>query len=166
MIYILTGAIGSGKTTRLEKWAEKEKSISGILMPVLDGERHLYSISSGKLVPVEIRGDESPDEIVRIGKFNFSKKIFNWGIDEILKGFRESNTIIVDEIGPLELSGEGFAPAIKQIFKSKTKILEKRIIFVIREGMVEQVMDHFNISKYLILSSLTELKTINKKAVP
>lgn len=158
MIYILTGAIGSGKTTRLEKWAEKEKSISGILMPVLDGERHLYSISSGKLVPVEIRGDESPDEIVRIGKFNFSKKIFSWGIDEILNGFRDSNTIVIDEIGPLELAGEGFAPAIKQVFKSKTKISEKRIILVIREGMVEQVTNFFSIGDYAVIKNLSEIE--------
>lgn len=158
MIFILTGPIGSGKTTMLEKWIKGRSDVSGILMPVLDGIRHIYSIHSGKLVPVEIRGDESPEEIVRIGKFNFSKKIFNWGIDEILKGLRESNTIIVDEIGPLELTGEGFFPALNKVLdKFAEKEEKKKLILVIREGLVEKVINYFQISEYVLFGSIKEL---------
>ncbi|MCK5005634.1 MAG: hypothetical protein KAS21_11115, partial [Candidatus Aminicenantes bacterium] len=100
MVIIFTGPIGSGKTTQLEEWVKTQNNIAGILMPVLEGERHLYSIYSRKLVPVEIREEASSDEIIKIGKFKFSKKVFDWGNKEILSGFEENNSIIIDEIGP------------------------------------------------------------------
>ncbi len=47
-IYILTGPVNSGKTTKLMNWVEKKSNVGGILTPVVDGKRHLYSIASQK----------------------------------------------------------------------------------------------------------------------
>ncbi len=158
MVIIFTGPIGSGKTTQLEKWVKTQNNISGILMPVLEGERHLYSIYSRKLVPVEINEESSSDEIIKIGKFNFSKKVFDWGNKEILAGFKENNTIIIDEIGPLELSGKGFYTSLDHLLKIKEKNDDLVLILVIREGMIESVTKYFKIEEYSSVFSIGEIK--------
>ena len=160
MVIIFTGPIGSGKTTQLEEWVKTRKNIAGILMPVLEGERHLYSIYSRKLVPVEIREESSSDEIIKIGKFNFSKKVFDWGNKEILTGPEENNTIIIDEIGPLELEKAGFYYSLKHILDNKDKLRNMNLILVIREGMVEQITNYFNIDEYRSVSSAGGIKSL------
>lgn len=160
MIIIFTGPIGSGKTTQLEEWVKTQRDIAGILMPVLEGERHIYSIKSGKLVPVEVREESFPDEIIRIGKFNFSKKVFDWGNREILTGLEENNIIIIDEIGPLELDKKGFFPSLNKILEDRKYLKEKTLILVIREGMVDRITNHFNINEYSSVSSIGEIKDL------
>ena len=44
-IYILTGAINSGKSTRLMNWATQQNNIVGIICPREKGKRELFSIS-------------------------------------------------------------------------------------------------------------------------
>ena len=158
MIYIMTGPIGSGKTTQLENRTAGKKGIAGILMPVIAGERHLYSIHADKLVPVEICEGESSDEVVIIGKYTFSGKVFDWGNREIVTGFKKNKMIIIDEIGPLELNDGGFSPALKAILKDKQRLIEVDLILVIREGMVEQVLNNFRIREYKILKKLSDLE--------
>ncbi|MCK4890306.1 MAG: hypothetical protein KAS97_10270 [Candidatus Aminicenantes bacterium] len=160
MVIIFTGPIGSGKTTQLEEWVKTQNNIAGILMPVLEGERHLYSIYSRKLVPVEIREEASSDEIIKIGKFKFSKKVFDWGNKEILSGFEENNSIIIDEIGPLEMDGKGFALSLKKILGNRKNLSETVLILVVREGMVEQITKHFNINEYSSVSSAGGIKSL------
>lgn len=163
MIYVFSGPIGSGKTTRLEKWIKGREDVSGILMPVLDGIRFIYSISSKKLFPIDADKNEDPEKIVNIGKYFFSKELFDWGNEEIIKSAETGEEIlIIDEIGPLELRGEGFAPALRKvldIFSQKGKIL----VIVIRKGLVEEVTGHFRISEYTLLPSLKELDQLLSK---
>ena len=157
MIYIFTGPICSGKTTKLSEWADKREDIGGILMPVLEGERHMYSIHSDKLVPVEIHDDDSSDEIVKIGKYNFSGKVFEWGNREIHSGFENNNTIIIDEIGPLELNGGGFFATLTSILEDEEKLKEKTLILVVREELLEEVTAHFGITDFQIVYSAADI---------
>lgn len=157
MIYIFSGPIGSGKTTRLEKWVKGRKDVSGILMPVLDGIRFIYSISSQKLFPIEADKNEDPQKVVNIGKYYFSKELFDWGNEEIIKSAETGEEIlIIDEIGPLELRGEGFAPALKKvldIFSEK----EKTLLLVIREELVDEAAKYFKIKEYTLVRSLNDI---------
>ncbi len=157
MVMIFTGAIGSGKTTKLEKWVVRQKSIGGILMPVLAGERHLYSINSGKSVPVEMHEEVSTDEMVKTGKFNFSKKVFDWGNGEILNSSKIHDIIVIDEIGPLEMNKKGFYFSLKQILENKDKLRNMNLILVIREGMIEQITKFFEIIDFKVVSSTKEV---------
>ncbi|MEN8153430.1 MAG: nucleoside-triphosphatase [Acidobacteriota bacterium] len=157
MIYIFSGPIESGKTTKLEKWIKDRIDVSGILMPVLDGIRHIYSINSEKFFPVEADKNEDPEKIINIGKYYFLKKLFDRGNEEIERATKsEKKIVIIDEIGPLELRGEGFSPGLKKV-KDKFEGKEKILLLVIREGLVKEVTNHFHISEYVLISSLSEL---------
>ncbi len=151
MIYILTGPIGSGKTTKLEKWVKKQKSVGGILMPVIEGKRHLYSIHSGELIPVELKDDVSTDEVIKIGKYRFSKNVFEWGNREILNAYDKHEIVIIDEIGPLELNGKGFYSSLTYIFSDPAKIESKKTVIVVRKGFVEKVTGFFSIKNFRYL---------------
>ena len=160
MIGILTGPTGSGKTTQLEKWVADKENVAGILMPVLAGERYLYSIYTGKLVPVETGEDSPPDQVVKIGKFIFSRRVFDWGNKEIIAGFNDRRTVIIDEIGPLELNGEGFAPALHTILANKNRLNEIDLILVVRDGLVDQVTEYFKITEYDVIASPEQTEII------
>jgi len=154
MINIYTGPIRSGKTTKLEKWVLEMKDVCGILMPVIKGVRHIYSISSGRYFRVEAEVDDSEEEVIRIRKFRFSKKAFNLAnreIEESLKG--NCRIIIVDEIGPLELNGSGFYSSFRKIIDSGNR----DILAVVREGLVKDVVSFFNINKYKVVTDLKDI---------
>jgi nucleoside-triphosphatase THEP1 len=62
----------------------------------------------------------------------------------------KTSWLVVDEVGPLELRGEGFHNVV-------TDLLIKHpgnIILVIREQLVEEVVKSFNINHYTILGEL------------
>ncbi|MEN8223600.1 MAG: nucleoside-triphosphatase [Acidobacteriota bacterium] len=159
MIYIFTGPIGSGKTTQLEKWVKTQDNAGGILMPVCNGERHLFSILSKKLVPIEIKGEAAPDEIVKVGKFSFSKKVFDYGNSEILRSIDAADTVIIDEIGPLELSGKGFFTSLKTIFEDKKRFNVIDLVLVIREGLVELTTENFGLKDYSIITNISSINS-------
>ena len=148
MIFVLTGPIGSGKTTRLQEWIKGKKDIGGVLMPVENGIRSVYSINTGESYPVELTGQVPEDKVIRIGKYRFSKEIFEWGNSEILKAFEINGTVVIDEVGPLELNRKGFYSVLNRIFSDAGSLGSKKIIIVVRKGLVEEVTGFFNIKNF------------------
>jgi nucleoside-triphosphatase THEP1 len=49
--------------------------------------------------------------------------------------------LVVDEIGPLELKGQGFHDVLRELLQKR----KENIILVVREGLVQQVTEHFKI---------------------
>jgi nucleoside-triphosphatase THEP1 len=47
----------------------------------------------------------------------------------------EAKLIVIDEIGPLELGGDGWAPAIEQLVSHSSRPM----IWVVREHLVEKI---------------------------
>lgn len=141
-IFILTGKIQTGKTTRLMLWAISQKNIDGILQPIIDGKRFIYHIRSRSLKPLET---ESKENIISIGKYNFSNETFDWS-KQILNDALISNNewIIIDEIGPLELNGKGLEPTISRIIDIKDK-LESKILFVVREEILDKFVGRYKL---------------------
>ena len=154
MINIYTGKTGSGKTTRLDNRIHDKKSICGILMPVIDNKRHLFSISSKKLIPLEVDENEPEEGVVRIGKFRFLQKVFNWANSELIKLINsDCKMIVIDEVGPLELNKSGFFPALKAILDDG----KKDVLIVVREGLVEEVKSFFRIKEYKVIRDIDNL---------
>lgn len=144
VIYILTGKIKSGKTTSLFNFVAKQKSIDGILTPVIDNKRYFYHISSKVIKNVE--ADKIDEEVFRVGKYKFLSSSFNWANKRILHALENKNDwIVIDEIGPLELEGNGFHNSVIKLLKEATKGL--KIIFVVRESLVEKFLNYYQLDK-------------------
>ena len=125
-------------------YVAQNKNCSGILSPVINGKRHFYDIELKEYKLMEAL--ESEAAILEIGKYKFSQSAFSWAekkLDAKLKSTTE--LLIIDEIGPLELKGQGFADFLKKNLKTNTPILN--LLIVVREQAVKQVLEYFEIDE-------------------
>lgn len=145
-IYILTGEIQSGKTTTLMQWSAGRKDVFGILSPIVDGKRFFMNIQTGERF--EMEAQEGETEILKIGKYSFRKKSFNKAITTLQLSLNEKKGwLVIDEIGPLELRKEGFYKILNEILGTKTSL---QIILVVRNSLIEEVINFFRLSEYKI----------------
>jgi nucleoside-triphosphatase THEP1 len=145
-IYILTGPVRSGKTTALVNWSENRNDVQGILTP-LAGERRVFmNAESREQFPMEAEADESA--VLPIGRFRFSKKNFERAIQIIQESVRREGWLIIDEIGPLELKGEGFNDVLIEVLRRR----KNKLLLVVREGFVEKVKELFGFTAEVIFA--------------
>jgi nucleoside-triphosphatase THEP1 len=143
-IFILSGEINSGKTTRLANWLENRTDVGGILTPKFNSERVFQDAASGKTWPMEASENEKQ---LLVGRYRFSAAGFQKA-QSVLESALLNPAIrflVVDEIGPLELRNEGFAAFLRTALSFLENHQEKNLILVIRNSLVEQVKDHFQI---------------------
>jgi nucleoside-triphosphatase THEP1/ABC-type thiamin/hydroxymethylpyrimidine transport system permease subunit len=140
-LYILTGPVQTGKTTRLREWAKDRTDVFGILSPVIGGKRFFLDLKTKQTFPMEAAAGESA---VAVGKYRFSAGAFQRAksILNAASGEKEG-WIVVDEIGPLELDGKGFSDDIHAMLRNRSE--QQKLIFVIREGILERAVKHFGL---------------------
>jgi nucleoside-triphosphatase THEP1 len=141
---ILTGPIKTGKTTRLLNWLSDKENVHGIATPIVKNKRVFYDLFEKKYFPMEAGSGEN--EILTIGKYVFSKNGFKKAEGVIEKGIFHSQYLVIDEIGPLELKGEGFCGVLKNILN-----IEKRnfiLLLVVRASILSEVLSFFEIERY------------------
>ena len=146
-IHILTGAIHSGKTTRLMHWASIHPDIYGILSPVIDGKRVFVNAHTKVQFEMEASGEEN---IIAIGRYRFDSEAFQKAIT-IINNAPQNKTgwLVIDEIGPLELKGQGFATILKNLLSAKTDGLQ--LMLVVRENLIQEIIDFFELDKFVIV---------------
>jgi nucleoside-triphosphatase THEP1 len=138
---ILTGAIGSGKTTLLEKFTQQYSS-AGILTPIRDGLRVLIDIVTQEQFIFENPWAIHP---VSIGKYIFEQEALDRA-NSILKSVHQEEWKILDEIGKLELQGQGLD--IRNILP-----ITSSHIVVIRDTLLEEVKNEFALHDYEIMNA-------------
>jgi nucleoside-triphosphatase len=150
-IYFLTGKINEGKTTTLQKWLkiwEKRKLRVGGIVAIAkwkSGIKHSYEIhdiETGK--SCLFAAMEKIEDGISMGRFNFSIKGIAFAEKVLLRNPSSLDILIVDEIGPLEISGRGLAKALEMILHYPPK----NLILVVRESLAERVADAFKIKKF------------------
>jgi nucleoside-triphosphatase THEP1 len=143
-VHLLTGEIKSGKTTRLQKWAVNNNT-DGILAPVIDGKRHLTRIKSGETKLLEYVGEDNAIELTKIGNYNFLASVFEWGRNEMYDAYlKRPEWLIIDEIGPLELRGEGMEPVVSKILNENIST-GINVVLVVRKSLLETVIEHYGL---------------------
>ena len=142
MIFILTGPVNSGKTTFLKRVIEELKKqqvkMDGFLSEgiVKDQEKigyDLVDLRVGKSVPF-IRKTGQQDW-QRVGPYFFIPKALSRAKKIILRS-REEEILVVDEIGPLELSGQGLWDALEQVIFQRLQ----KYLFVLRREILEDFL--------------------------
>ena len=144
-VYILTDHVQTGKTTSLMQWAKQDNNVQGILTPIVHGKRVFNNIQTGEQFAMEA-GDE--DEIIAVGRFMFSRNSFDRAIEVIRKNIQGGDWLVIDEIGPLELKNEGFSKVLEEVLAQRNG----KLLLVVREGLVDKVKEHFNISSARMIS--------------
>lgn len=151
-IYLVSGPVRSGKTSRLGTWCRDHPdtlpgtgsdSIDGILAPVIRGHRHVVRVTTGASRDLEDIPRGVATEVVR--RYRFNAEAFSWARDNLRAAARSgAEWIVVDEIGPLELAGGGLEPAVAELLAA-TAVRPARIVLVIREHLVADVLDYLGI---------------------
>jgi nucleoside-triphosphatase THEP1 len=141
-VHIVLGPIQSGKTTTLLNWSLRRNDVRGILTPVEDGKRMFVNVATKEKFAME--SDEGETEVLKVGRFIFSKEGFEKAVAVIREAKQLPGWLIIDEIGPMELRGEGFHDVLKEVLA--TSVEGRKIILVIRQGLEEKVISHFEIT--------------------
>ena len=149
-VYILSAPKRSGKTTALVDWTAKRNDIMGILTPDIEGKRVFMNAATREQFPMEASGDEAT---ISIGKFNFSIMNFDKAIHIIRQGISFDGWLVIDEIGPLELKGEGFAGVLNEILSKR----KAPLLLVVREEMLEILKQQFPLGHAIVISDPTAL---------
>jgi nucleoside-triphosphatase THEP1 len=153
-VMIITGSIGSGKTTAAAKIIEMLHSenikVGGFLSVGIDSEKNrsgfiLRNIATSE--ETELCSTVENRDRLKTGKYFFNREAFVTGKmilePERLKGAR---LIIIDEIGPLELKGLGWSSAIENLCHS----MKVPQLWVVRKGILESVLRKWNIGSAYI----------------
>jgi nucleoside-triphosphatase THEP1 len=166
MIFMLTGPLHSGKTALLKESVQKFKDqkirADGFLSLAVfeDQERigyDLFDLKKEESIPILRKiGEES---WLKIGPYFFVPS----GLEEaqkVISRCRAAEICVVDEVGPLELTGKGFWPALKQVlFPPVTTFL-----ISVRESILDEFLSTlgkietrvFDVRDKDILSRMTE----------
>lgn len=126
-VFILSGAIQSGKTTSLLKWSATRSDVHGILTPVVNGKRVFMNAHTKEHFPMEASEEEK--ETLTIGRFTFSKSGFEKAIQIISAAIPKCCWLVIDEIGPLELNGDGFFKILMEALHT----YEGKLLLVVRD---------------------------------
>ena len=152
-VYIVTGKIGSGKTTLIQKLIRKFQDenipLSGIYsVRILENEittgYDTVNISTGERFSfLRVQGEENQQ---RIGKFYIDAKGVQKGNAVLMNS--TSELIIIDEIGKLELEGKGWVNAVEQLVTGS----KAHLILSVREEFVKEICEKFRISPEIIFN--------------
>jgi nucleoside-triphosphatase THEP1 len=153
-IYIITGAIGEGKTAWLVKLCtllnEKGVKAGGILALriIQDGITTGYDISdisSGVRKPfLRLTGSET----IGVERFTVSPEGVVAG-QKALDPYANSDmdVVIVDEAGPLELRGQGWSNRIDELLQNTSAT----IIIAVRNNLTGSVIEKFGITEAQVI---------------
>ena len=124
---------------------------SGILTPIVGGKRVFYDINKQDFFAMEYN-NETNDTSVAVGRYLFSSNAFQKASAILCNA--TSATIIIDEIGPLELNNQGFSDALKNILVKNYS----NLLLVVRDSLVNNVINHFSIAKADVIYSIDNYK--------
>lgn len=144
---ILTGGRGEGKTTLCLALAERARhagwKVGGIVSPGSwnDGGRDVYHVRDLLSGEERVLARQSKQAgTIRVGAFAFEPDGIAFG-RQALESAKEANVqlLIVDEVGPLELRGDGWSPVLDRILADVFGVM----VWVVRPELVEEVRTRY-----------------------
>lgn len=157
-LILLTGPRGSGKTTQCTELVSLARVYTlnpmGLLSPAvfMGGKKigiDLFNIATSEQRPLARRWLED-SEGIRMGDWCFDPSCFTWG-NKILSELNTNNTIILDELGPLEFEqGHGLVEGLKFIDEKRFH----QAFVVIRPELVGLAQIRWSDAKVMELSSV------------
>ncbi len=153
-VFIITGSMGEGKTTQIEKIVEALRnnniSTGGILSPriIENGTTTGYDI-------VDIATNErtaflrktADEKSAKIGRYSILSEGIEKGHKALISSVRNTQVIVIDEVGRLELDNKGWAESINYLLKDS----HCNLILSVRDRFIDEVIDKWAIKDYTVL---------------
>jgi nucleoside-triphosphatase THEP1 len=143
-VVLITGATGSGKTTMTEDVVQRLRRagvrVGGILAPGLlaEGRRtgfDLVNLATGERTALAREQADTGRRHAQWGRFSFLPDGLALGVRALGQDALASDVVVVDEVGPFELSGGGWAGALDALAHG----FRGALLLVVRESIVEAV---------------------------
>ncbi len=154
MVHIVTGKIDSGKTSRLERIHAEKGGDGFIALKDMEAGRvrgyFAKRLSTGKTFPLSVHNENALvafSVAFSIGPYRFSADAVQ-RIDAVMRSLLEEGVepLYLDEVGPLELKGEGFDGLVKAMAASG-----REVYLTVRDSLVERVIRHYGLENAKIL---------------
>jgi nucleoside-triphosphatase THEP1 len=153
-IFIVTGAVGDGKTTFIRNLAGvfRENSIEsgGVLSERVMNDGHVtgYDLVNIKTGQREVLLRENGEcGTASIGRYSICLTAVETGNNILISLVHDNDTIVViDEVGLLELRGEGWAESLDKLFKTN----RNHLILAVRNTFLERVIERWDLNDPVI----------------
>ncbi len=149
-VNLLTAGRGEGKTTFLREYAAGaaacDLSVGGVAAPAVfeDGERvgyDLIDLRAGSRRPLARIGGSHAAHLT-VGSYGFDEAAVAEGNAAIISAVRDRlDVVAIDEVGPLEFRGGGWAPALT--FALRECSPGQQLILVVRSSLVDRLPHRF-----------------------
>lgn len=149
MIYILTGAIQTGKTTSLLNALIGKNSIGGFLTPDVNGTRTIFDLENKKHLIFQLL--EESEDAISVGRFLFSKSSMDAIAKKSIEQYHKENIewIVIDEIGKLELRKTGFHNLLEKLLLNEWA--SKNLLLVVRDYLLDEVVEQYKLVKAIVI---------------
>ncbi|MGC9375155.1 MAG: nucleoside-triphosphatase [Bacteroidales bacterium] len=153
-VFIVTGSIGQGKTTFIQKIIKNFQS-KGITLGGIYSPRVMQGKSTVGYDIIDINTNEREAFLrqnftknnLKIGRFNINLQGLQKGINTIKESSNPNiQIVIIDEVGMLELENNGWAKNIEELIRNS----QNHVLLVIRDSFVEQAIEKWKIKNYLV----------------
>lgn len=148
-VVLITGDRDSGKTTRLWREIDLLKKSAGsrlagvATLPIEPGmpkiDYTLQNLMTGERRLLMTERVQAGWE--RFGRFYVDSTAFSWANSEIISQLSQATHVVFDEIGKIELSGNGFAPS----FSAALRYESVTVIAVVRTRFLNDIADAFGL---------------------
>jgi len=157
---LVVGEPGSGKTSWCREYIngqrESGSSVGGILSPAIEkqGQRvgsNALDLLTGQEIPFarlsryrSFKGEE------KVGDYTISRDGILFACGAIKRAVdSKCGLVVIDEVGPLELSGKGLMPAVELALASPVNVL-----IVVRSSLREALQKHFPDYEFTVIADL------------
>ena len=148
-ITLVSGAVNSGKTSVLVDILREEvlsgSHVMGILaLPIIEAGLktgfQVLDVATGEKRILATRRPEriAGETLIEVGGYHFLEENFNFAL-YILSSSNGPGVVFIDEAGPLELSGGGYADKIKDIISGDAD----KVYISVRSSCLERFIDIF-----------------------
>jgi nucleoside-triphosphatase len=150
-LFVLTGPVHSGKTTFLRdaaaRWKASGLDVGGFLSVLRadDGRDRgydLFELKEGTSLP--FLAHEGEPDWPSVGTWYVFPPVLEKAVSILIRD-SGADVLIVDEIGPLELGGEGLWPAFRKALESGA-----RCLCVVREGILDSFREKIGSREALV----------------
>jgi len=159
---IVVGEPGSGKTSWCREyidWRRKSgSSVGGILSPAIEKQEqrvgsNALDLLTGEEVPfARLSRYRSFKEGEKVGDYTISRDGIQFACSAINRAIESRcDLVVIDEVGPLELSGNGLMPAVELALA-----LAVNALIVVRSSLKEALQRHFSNYEFTVIADLTK----------